>query len=140
MDKYYTPEIEDFYSGYTYEFKTHDGVNYTKEEFDKMPWREGIYGFNDFPYVERSMKGRMQHQTVRVKFLNRGDIESLGWEYQHDIQYQDGSSLEQYYKGGISLTPIYEKSKLIIWEPNKTYYQGKCPSINELRKILQWIL
>lgn len=145
-NKYYTPAINDFYPGYEYEYKKHDGVYYSNEEFDNKEWIKGIYGFNDFPYVERTMLGRMQYQTVRVKQLDIWDIESLGWTL-GNILNDDDEFVEGFSKGDsdtwctletldnlkIRITSIcYTNEVSQIW---KVLFEGKCRSINELRTI-----
>ena len=76
--KYYTPTIDEFYVGFEYETLPPDSTE----------WRKRIYSI----YVDTiilndsiQMKGNMR---VRVKYLDREDILSLGWvEYKTDKQW-----------------------------------------------------
>lgn len=72
-DKYYTPELGEFHYGFEYEIF---------EDFDHYPeksWHLQLYGINgtspeDLDYVSGDMS------KFRVKYLDREDIESLGFE------------------------------------------------------------
>jgi hypothetical protein len=67
--KYYTPEIKEFYVGFEYEVEDlHDNL------VDKMWRKEECY---DVPVFLREW---IQQGEVRVKYLDREDIESLGFE------------------------------------------------------------
>ena len=135
--KYYTPEIEDIRVGYEYEYKTHNGVNYSKEEFDKLPWEKGIYGFNDFPYVERTMKGRMQFQTVRVPYLTKEQIEAEGWKQMPPPIISISKEFRNipFIKNGYRLDYNLNSNQLSITVNEQFLFYGECKSINELRTI-----
>jgi len=78
--KYYTPEIEEFFVGF--EFECHNQM-----EFEKM-----TFGVNDFSNPElRQYKDDIMkavHAICRVKFLDREDIESLGWSHAESIRWK----------------------------------------------------
>lgn len=62
--KYYTPSIEEVHHGFEYEF--HYMVEgWKKEHFEKM----------DFNYLAENIK----EELIRVKYLDKEDIESLGF-------------------------------------------------------------
>ena len=68
MDKYYTPEIEEFHVGFEYEFR-HD-------DFKEDGWIK--YSTPEFnPEREDSFIGKSDLSEYRVKYLDREDIESL---------------------------------------------------------------
>ena len=64
MEKYYTPEIEEFHVGFGYE-RCDDGYGWIKDTYPRAA--EHIRLKNLIPYT-------------RVKYLDREDIESLGFE------------------------------------------------------------
>jgi len=69
-NKYYTPEIEEFFVGFEYEV------------YDKL---HGVWNKeNNFFLQQGDFK-----DSIRVKHLDREDIESLGWE--HDQTTKDGA-------------------------------------------------
>lgn len=71
--KYYTPEIEEFYVGFEYEI-----LNYKTNNFEKI-----IYPAD---YIEANIKPiqlleYIKRGSMKVKYLDKEDIESLGWKY-----------------------------------------------------------
>lgn len=64
MNKYYTPEIEEFHIGFEYEWLDENG-NWNKES---TPTKISKEGYEDQLY------------GLRVKYLDREDIESLGFK------------------------------------------------------------
>ncbi len=71
MDKYYTPSIEEFHIGFEYEEK-YDSKNWDKREF--------IYSEHIDSYGEDCLDDFIIEGIVRVKYLDKEDIESLGFE------------------------------------------------------------
>jgi hypothetical protein len=57
MEKYYTPEIEEFHVGFEYEYNYEEGIT-------------RVLGTND----------TVDTEEVRVKYLDKEDIESLGFK------------------------------------------------------------
>ncbi len=67
--KYYTPTIEEFHVGFEYEVIAEDfGI-------DSLLWLK-----HNNPYRIEILKNFIESNDVRVKYLDREDIESLGWE------------------------------------------------------------
>jgi hypothetical protein len=81
-NKYYTPEIEEFHVGFEYEVKV-----YKKDEWIKCKWTElNVMSaeFNlDFGQAYDLPKVTVP-DTIRVKYLDREDIESLGFTFTED--------------------------------------------------------
>lgn len=76
MSEYYIPEIEEFHVGF--EFEMNDTWGRWKkltltEEMLKNPLVSVGSGNERVPY----------YRNTRVKYLDREDIESLGWNYKH---------------------------------------------------------
>lgn len=87
MKKYYTPEIEEFHVGFEYERKEYpelDSSNWVKHTFDSL---NDIYG----GYEGETELSEICHSNikVRVKYLDKEDIESLGFS-QKPIGYELG--------------------------------------------------
>lgn len=103
-DKYYTPTVEEFHVGFEYEETTHsslyedEGLNNWVKNTLKHLWQLGNIGL---------------HETVRVKYLDREDIESLGWKitknYTGELEAQFLISETLFY----DLTLDYEGNLLI---------------------------
>lgn len=80
--KYYTPTIEEFHVGFEYEY-------YEQCLFDlpdkKTPiWINKVFG-NEYEELDSVAYDITQTpSTIRIKYLDKEDIESLGWEYVED--------------------------------------------------------
>ncbi len=94
-NKYYTPEISEFYVGFEYEKKSGfmDGTVKSQEQYDTTEWIKETSTVGDSPYIERTLNGRNAEKGlcgIRVKYLDQEDIESLGWhEMEADSKYQN---------------------------------------------------
>jgi len=70
VDEYYIPDLSEFYLGFEYYFKSSNEQSplyYSYEEFGKY---ETLEEFED----------QILNGNILVKYLNKEDIESLGWE------------------------------------------------------------
>jgi len=82
-NKYYTPSIEEFHVGFEYEVfnKTEKYLKGGLTTFPidtKLDWT--VFTFPD-PYVGYEIPEIFKQYTLRVKYLDREDIQSLGWTY-----------------------------------------------------------
>lgn len=68
-DKYYTPEIEEFHVGFCYETRTHTLNDWGEVVFENL-------GHDLHEWLDQDIESG----DVRVKYLDREDIEELGWE------------------------------------------------------------
>jgi hypothetical protein len=113
MSKYYTPSIEEFHVGFEYEShqdpRTDDG------------WEKSILGRQDFKYVMREDND----VDYRVKYLDREDIESLGWEI--DKTRLDGETQLKFYKDNKCLYYRKENHEIGIFtiDPSKNDYYSR---------------
>jgi hypothetical protein len=89
-NKYYTPEIEEFHVGFEYEAKPKGSIH-----IDYMPF---IWRGNN------SLISEFTSATLRVKYLDREDIESLGWEF------VDSSSSQGLYCNGKDNPPSIQSA------------------------------
>ena len=72
MEKYYTPSIEEFRVGFEYEVYVPEKELWSKETF----YLDASH-INLVKYVNIQTENTLK--KVRVKYLDREDIESLGW-------------------------------------------------------------
>lgn len=96
-NKYYTPTIDEFHVGFEYEVfdtKYSYEVQHIKEDQYKVlsepkqvsDWYKEKYTLDRFIYVENSetayngLNDYIEDGEIRVKYLDKEDIESLGWE------------------------------------------------------------
>lgn len=131
MDKYYTPELQDLYVGYECEVK-----DIPPPEEDWHQWV--ITTTNVLHHLDKWIKDG----SLRTKYLTQEDIESLGWKlipYEHYfekdnyIMIQQGEKIEIWVKDLALYDPEGETT-------NGTIFKGEAKSINELKKIMEWIL
>lgn len=108
-NKYYTPEINEFYVGYKYEVYNSLLGRWIKEEVQSNEC------FCD-----------LQGEEIRTKYLDKQDIESLGWVY--------AEAFKSYFKNKVRLELCSEGTVRISFGEFNTM-DFKCPSINELKYI-----
>ena len=146
-NKYYTPTIEDIYSGYEYERKKYG-------KWEKVTEFSNDYEYDDNPHYE-IMKD-IENGNIRVPFLTKEQIEEEGWKFNY-------LGKNDWFKGNIPILPYNEvdypfelwfkldkywlgfyKSihKIVILEKSEEYpegesvlFKGTIPSINEFRYI-----
>lgn len=87
-NKYYTPEITEFHVGFEYEVKGSNNIEFT---WFKTTYENDLVNKTDDNFsinLSRFMY-RLNHQTIRVKYLDKEDIESLGFKYHelHNLDY-----------------------------------------------------
>ncbi len=86
-DKYYVPSIEEFHVGFEYEELTHErneSVGYIESEKEDWEWEKRIFGKNAIYNTDVNFEFKYQEYNdfyTRVKYLDKSDIESLGFEY-----------------------------------------------------------
>lgn len=91
MDKYYTPEIEDFYVGFEFE------ENQIDSNWKSYGWEKKVVT------VDFNFKSTSEYIGLcRVKYLDKSDIESLGWKLKTDLYVKDNLTL-QVHKDSITI-------------------------------------
>lgn len=133
--KYYTPTIEEFYVGFEYEI-LENGI-WNKETINESNDRDYGNTIITTPY-----ELEVKDTDVRVKFLDREDIESLGWKFK-EIE-----------KGMLSNRPIFEfKTYLLNFDRNEhgiwllitdeyveyQHFSGQVKNKSELKKLMQML-
>lgn len=97
-DKYYTPSIEEFRFGFEYEMIPSIGVSVINlgdptEKFETRwatDYRKAIFGIQgSSPFGEGfpEIKAAIRDNKIRVKLLDKEDIESLGWINTEHLPY-----------------------------------------------------
>jgi len=82
-NKYYTPDISEFHVGFEYEYKKWIDNN-SKFEWTKSGEIRKPYEIN---WVDSIMKDpKMDGSQIRVKYLDKEDIESLGFKYDNNAE------------------------------------------------------
>ena len=117
MNKYYIPEIEEFYVGFEYE-RFVPKSNTTEEEcWNKLSMSVNYLSLNDIDY-------EIIEKEIRVKYLDQEDIENLGWTI--DEVHKDKEQ-KLYFKDNIVLYYRYKTKKLGVFTKNflKNDYYSK---------------
>ncbi len=134
-----------------------DGTVKTQEQFDKQEWiKQNVY---QDPYIERTLNGRNPHNhppAIRVKYLDREDIESCGWEFvtnrgdylkkKHDhmmLYKKGGESKDGYQKESLVIDHSNHRCIITMWEEvtgeNYEAFIGYIKNKSELLQIMKMI-
>jgi hypothetical protein len=141
-NKYYTPDISEFYSGFEYEYLDQNKKNpiWIKSNEFSNDW---VYDDNPHYAVSRNIK----EGNIRVKYLDQEDIESLGFKlndsYKEEFVFNyDLKPVDNGYKFGIRLH--FFGIRLIIcdnldfgFNKERTYFDGIIKNISELKILLK---
>ena len=123
-DKYYTPTIEEFHVGFEYE------SSYL-EDYDT--WKKEIIDTADVGYFYSTYTGDAVPTEFRVKYLDREDIESLGFKQITDDCYNLPIRNEE-------LRLLFENDILKIYLADKysnMLFQGTIKNKSELKRLLK---
>jgi len=126
-NKYYTPEIEEFHVGFECEIASINNnwliTDWVKKVFNEKDLKSS---FNE--YIE----------LYRVKYLNKEDIESLGFVFKkHWVKESDGDIYKQ---KGYGLTWFKKINSFSIWSDDYeevTYFRGNIKNKSELKILLK---
>ena len=112
--KYYTPTIEEFHVGFEYEARIPKMESFSKE----------VFYFND-SHKHLVNRVTIHEKDVRVKYLDKEDIESLGWEI--DKARLDGETQLKFYKDNKCLYYRKENHEIGIFtiDPSKNDYYSR---------------
>ena len=134
-NKYYTPTIEEFHVGFEYEEETiiytdkgwftHKDLGWEKKIFDSTSYMENYYLSER---VKRGLVGKY-NPTIRVKYLDREDIESLGFAQTVEDQYTL-DDIEFLIDDDLFVQIIKDDGFL---------FQGTIKNKSELKKVLKMI-
>lgn len=145
-NKYYTPNIEDLFVGYEFQYRSITTAHWAESAYHTL-W----YDMTD----DSKIDDYFDLEAIRTKYLDKEDIESEGWTYttilveddEEDDHFVDGYAknmistdgldrwytLEEFSNNRIKIVyGYYNNSVSQTW---KTLFEGKCPSLNELRKV-----
>lgn len=130
MEKYYTPKIEEFHVGFEYE-------QASMKMAAPKKWHKEIFYLND-SHIDIVKYGSLDKNT-RVKYLDKEDIESLGFKHigagwfeskELDCRVRKWKGLE---------VDIYKNwSHLNVTEQNELKcFTGEIKNKSELKKLLK---
>lgn len=116
--KYYTPEIEEFYVGFEYE----------RNQYENDKWYKYVVEKGDVLDHESKLK------NIRVKYLDREDVESLGFNTEDNGECYN-------LQIGFDLYGLYplENNRIHITKDMKTLFDGIIKNKSELKKTIKTI-
>lgn len=148
-EKYYQPTIEEFHVGFECEAKV-------LIEENKCEWRPFIIKQPNYEWMNVHTDGEYKTYTVpeciRVKYLDREDIESCGWVNQYVCKDDEECTLVEGYKMELNKLDEYvmypDKEKWVIYfshvynevSGNSEYgilFQGTIKNKSELKQLMQ---
>lgn len=132
-EEYYTPEIEEFHNGFEYETQiiTNDAAKtgWNKQTFSVMAET------NTFPDI-------LPIRCCRVKFLDKADIESLGWKWDNGRFGIIDPIYPSEYKWILILDEDFDNSHLLLISNGKTFsmhFSGTVKNKSELQILMKQI-
>jgi hypothetical protein len=114
--KYYTPEIEEFHVGFDFEFNGTD-CNWIRTGYEKhtiLKSEKEYFGLFTLSWVENIYKNNIS-DWIRVKYLDKEDIESLGWVVRND---KTRAICKNEYTLGDFILSLLSNGTVIIRHPN----------------------
>jgi hypothetical protein len=158
MEKYYVPGIEDIKIGYECEVVS----NYWEEEVSFEDWKPWVVSAQDIKYADRKGVTAIgllfppfpdrNPPRIRTPYLTKEQIEKEGWEFRktNKVRWWYEKPFEVCF-GGIPMSPAHKYWEIqLVHDPEyaaikisakisddtlSDIFEGKCPSINELRQI-----
>jgi hypothetical protein len=137
--KYYTPSLEEFHVGFEYEelISMRGGTAIPKEEHHET-WKKIVAtkshivaGFAQWPWI------------TRIKYLDKADIEELGFIYYPDdsvgdgnVRWWDGFKKDEY---EIKTCSAWSGYNTAIFKNNNIIFKGTILNKSELKKLLKML-
>lgn len=152
--KYYTPTIEEFHVGFEYEYKSEDGkystfANSKGEWIKKTFENEAEYGMEElteFQSIESALQNEYKrYGDVRVKYLDKEDIEALGWEKQLDrVNIQPPIFYWKKIGSSWYRLTIHSPEEFSIWHTENTshlscIFQGTIKNKSRLKLVMEMV-
>ena len=133
--KFYVPEIAEFHVGFEYEEKSSGlWTPQTYNEFSPIINQEILTENDDWA---DTIAGYIKCQIIRVKYLDREDIESLGFKFDKWWISEEKGSIYAFDFYGLT---FYHESKTIkIWlrDTGEDIFSGTIKNKSELKRLLK---
>jgi hypothetical protein len=134
MSEYYTPTPDEFHIGFIYESENiHTSPKYP-EVLGKTYWDTWeIYDTEDLDDALDSLESGI----IRVKHLDKNDIESFGFKYNRELEVIDAEGEKcQLYSMPTTYNLIKYNHQIEISEGSHTIFKGIIKNKSELKKLL----
>jgi hypothetical protein len=142
-DKYYTPSIEEFHIGFEYEHRENDRHSWQKY----ILCAQNIDCDNDgCPEPESPFTYQGINENFRVKYLDKKDIESLG--FKEDKEYIQQATTVCYKTSNFKLNDCTLHTWITRWDDNPEHkleinirgilvFYGICKNKSKLKQLLK---
>ena len=133
MEKYYIPSIEELYIGFEYEWS---------DPKRNMDWKtlviKDIHDLTDvIDYLEWEKKGETTEKH-RVKYLDKEDIESLGWKFMGTVSKDEGNTVNSIFtKGEFTIYFYGPMLQIFLNTPISEVFRGEIRNKSELKKLMK---
>ena len=129
--KYYTPTIEEFHVGFEYEVKKED--SWFRCFYGQGSIVDLYYNYNDdFDSID------FNKETIRVKYLDKEDIKSLGYNFISETI--TNGKLHLFFKTDRrTLTLVSDYTVVITHYPYTVQFHGTIKNKSELIKLLKQV-
>lgn len=148
-NKYYQPEIEEFYVSFECEMKnSSDPIHF---DWEKCIFKNDFSNELNEDYCFEYLYNDLKDGNIRVKHLDREDIESLGWEYSvlakryflksvglDDDEINSGKGIWLFHTGIIE-SEIPDRWVIVDcrYALHQIRFDGNLKNKSELRKLMQ---
>ncbi len=130
-NKYYTPDISEFHIGFEYEARDARNTGFEKKVVTKDT------RFNSWSYEELSFSEMVARGWIMVKYLDKEDIEGLGWEL-HETTLNCWVSLNKEF-----YLYFFENNYIMIDDGEDiesfTSFRGYIKNKGELKKVMDML-
>jgi len=128
--KYYTPTIEEFHVGFKFQVLSQDGNRTEDEDWNnQFLGYETIYDFNEESWRE-NIECYLVLNAIRVKLLDREDIESLGFTYLHETSFLFNTRFH------LTSNETYINISDNLYNGTRVIFDGIIKNKSELQKLL----
>jgi hypothetical protein len=140
-NKYYIPKIEEFFVGFKYESKS--GNNWLKLVYEGDQVLKSYSYFDDSGCEYEAVEDDLKDSLYRVKYLDKSDIESLGFKFdgmRSKVPGNFGGTKDNLY---LNYNPynidgyFTVNSKVRVWNNTILIFEGVIKNKSELIKLLK---
>jgi len=157
MKKYYTPSIEEFHVGFEFEALNDADWYWTESTTGWKAVTLNIYN-NLSPFGFINLEGAIQKEWIRVKFLDKEDLESLGWKPEHIPHYSAENEfiygfciyVDEKVSYSLHALPEVRENVLVIYKSTiynehsgnrkqNNIFVGTIKNKSELKRLMGWL-
>lgn len=130
---YYTPTIEEFHVGFECELRNSSGPIFEWEPFKIIGVDDGEISGNLMDWSFYDTRTAIKDEQIRVKYLDKSDIESLGWRFgTNDYVFPENKNVTY---GQYKL--LFNNNELEIIHLSGTLFRGIIKNKSELKKLMK---